>query len=372
MFLRNAWYVAVWEEEVANALVSVELLDEKIVIFRKIDGSFAALEDSCPHRKIPLSMGRLKGDTVECGYHGLTFDGTGTCVRSPSSNSIPPDAKVKSYPTMSRYGLVWIWMGDPILADPALIVTIDEWGDERWGTSRGKSMTVDCNYLYLVDNLLDPTHVAWVHQSSFGNADCEDVALKVASAPEGVTVSRWIYDTDPAPFYSKFLKFAGRCDRKQHYEVRYPSTAVIKAVFTPAGTGGDDDAPVHDAVFLMDSYNFLTPVNDHQTRYFWFQLRNFAPDDAEVSAEFADGVRTAFEEDRVILNAVQRGMSDKRTPNIDLKVDLGSFRFRRGLSLKIDAEAGNAPGEAQPTHDGEVHGPRDDLPSLLLPAALHE
>ena len=112
---------------------------------------------------------------------------------------------------------------------------------------------------------------------------------------------------------------------------------MIKAVFTPAGTGGSDQ-PLHADAFCMDSFNFLTPVNAKQMRYFWFQLRNFAPDDEAVSAEFTEDVRHAFEEDRVILNAVQIGMDTSPTPNIDLKNDLASFRFRQTLARMIAAE----------------------------------
>jgi vanillate O-demethylase monooxygenase subunit len=144
-------------------------------------------------------------------------------------------------------------------------------------------------------------------------------------------------DTTPAPFYAKFLQFAGAADRYQHYEMRYPANAIIKAVFVPAGTGGHA-APLHREAFCMDSFNFLTPVNAKATRYFWFQLRNFAPDDAAVSEEFTEDVRHAFEEDRVILNAVQIGMDTSPTPTIDLKNDLASFRFRTALARMIAAE----------------------------------
>ena len=88
-----------------------------------------------------------------------------------------------------------------------------------------------CNYLHITDNLLDPSHVSWVHQSSFGSAACEDTALDTIVADNGVTVSRWMRNVEPAPFYMPFLKFKGRCDRKQQYEVRFPSHAYIKAIF---------------------------------------------------------------------------------------------------------------------------------------------
>ncbi len=341
MFLRNAWYVAGWDREVGTALHPVMMLGEAIVLFRRQDGTLAALEDACPHRKLPLSMGRIKGDTVECGYHGLTFDGTGTCTRVPGAERIPHVARVRSYPVAERYGLIWIWMGEASLADPANIFAVDHWGDPAWGVNQGDGMTIDCNYLYMTDNLLDPSHVAWVHQSSFGGAGTEETPLETTVGEDGVTVWRWMMDAPPAPFYAPFLTFSGHCDRKQHYEVRYPSNAIIKAVFTPAGTGGEG-GPFHQDVFLMDSYNFMTPIDERRTRYYWFQMRNFAPDDAAISARFATSVRGAFEEDRVVLTAVQKGMDEKRTPNLDLKIDNGPLRFRRRLAQLVEAERASA------------------------------
>ncbi|MEA3094357.1 MAG: hypothetical protein QOJ04_5699, partial [Caballeronia sp.] len=83
MFLRNAWYVAAWSSEIGDGLYPVMLLGEPVVLYRKPDGAVTALEDACPHRKLPLSMGRLQDGQIECGYHGLTFDCSGTCVRAP-------------------------------------------------------------------------------------------------------------------------------------------------------------------------------------------------------------------------------------------------------------------------------------------------
>jgi vanillate O-demethylase monooxygenase subunit len=338
MFLRNAWYVAAWDHEIGRRLTPVRILGEEIVLFRTAAGRVAALEDACPHRKLPLSMGRLRGDEVECGYHGLTFDARGTCTRVPGAETIPHRACVRAYPAEERYGLVWVWMGDSALADPARIFAVPNWGDPAWGVNRGDAMTLNCNYLYMTDNLLDPSHVAWVHQTSFAGAGTDATPLNTDVHDRGVTVWRWMKDTPPAPFYAQFLRFAGNCDRKQHYEVHWPCHAIIKAVFVPAGTGGED-RPLHPDGFVMDSYNFMTPVSDDETRYFWFQMRNFAPGDAEVSARFATSVRGAFEEDRAVLNAVQKGMTAMRTPNLDLAIDLGPLRFRSRVKRMIEAEA---------------------------------
>ena len=164
MYLRNTWYVAAWDSEIDRTPRQIKVLGEKIVVFRTEAGDPVALIDACPHRKLPLSRGRIKGDHIECGYHGLTFDCSGSCVRIPGQEHIPAATNIHSYPVESRYGLVWIWMGDPALADTDTIFKIEQFGNPDWGINKGAAMAFPCNYLYVTDNLLDPSHVAWVHQ----------------------------------------------------------------------------------------------------------------------------------------------------------------------------------------------------------------
>jgi len=201
----------------------------------------------------------------------------------------------------------------------------------------GSGWELDCNYLLMCDNLLDPTHVAWVHQSSFAADATKDTPLRITKTEDGLIVHRWMMDHEPAPFYKKVVEFEGNCDRLQHYEVRYPSHALIKAIFTPAGTGGPD-GPLHEKTFVMDSYNFMTPTDEGRTRYYWFQLRKIRPDDEELSKMMSEDVQHAFEEDRDVLNEVQIGMANKTSPHIDLPIDGGQLRFRRQLQAMINEE----------------------------------
>lgn len=338
MFLRNAWYVAAWEREVGDSPLAVKVLGEQLALYRRASGRYGALADACPHRKVPLSMGRVCGEAIECGYHGLVFDESGACVRAPFDGLPPRGAQVDAHPVEARYGLLWVWMGDPALADPARIFPAEHWGDPQWGSTDGDDMVFACNYLHITDNLLDPSHVAWVHPGSFAGDGSDETPLEVTIGDSGVTVWRWMLDTAPAPFYAPFLRFDGNCDRKQQYEMRYPCHALIKAYISPAGHGGEGQE-LHPDAFVMDSFNFLTPVDERTTRYFWFQMRNFAPNDDEVSKRFAASVRAAFEEDRTILEASQRGMDSSTRPSINLRTDSGGIRFRHRLGQLIEAES---------------------------------
>ncbi|WP_371169333.1 Rieske 2Fe-2S domain-containing protein [Aliiroseovarius sp. 2305UL8-7] len=338
MFLRNCWYVAAWSKDIGRELKAETFLGENVVLYRQQDGRPVALENACPHRKLPLSEGNLKGDTVECGYHGLTFDCSGTCVAAPTqAHAIPRRAVVKSYPVVDRYRLLWIWMGDPELADPDMIFPIENFDDKSWGLTDGGVLDIDCNYLWICDNLLDPSHVAWVHVTSFAGAGTDEEQLNVEKTDRGVIVSRWIENKPPSPYYANLVSFEGDCDRLQHYEMCLPAIGLNKSIYTPVGTGGYDK-PYVDETFINISYNFMTPINEDQSRYFWFQHRNSDPDNAEVSKFMNDGAVMAFNEDREVLEKVHAGMKHAKTPYIDLGLDAGAKQFRRILDRAIEAE----------------------------------
>lgn len=343
MFLNDAWYVAELSSALGAGLASVRVLGRSLVLYRLSDGTVAALEDACPHRKLPLSMGQRRGDLVECGYHGMTFDAAGRCLRVPGNQPIPESARVRSFPAVERQGFIWVWMGAPERADPAAIFDIEHWNHPEWGRTEPDAMVVRCSYLHITDNLLDPTHVAWVHPGSFGEQACEQTPLQTVASSTGVVVSRWMLGVDVAPFYAPYVRFAGQADRQQHYEVRFPSHACIRAVFAPVGSAGTASVEAHPDTFVMDSYNFLTPIDERTTRYFWVQTRNFAPGDANVSRQFAASVRAAFDEDKVVLEAVQVGIENARSPLQPLYIDAGPARFRRELQRRIEAES-NADG----------------------------
>ncbi len=337
--LKNAWYVAAWDDEIGASPIERTIIGECVVLYRLADGSLAALDGLCPHRRMPLAKGRIEGDLLSCGYHGLTFAPDGQCVKIPCQTRIPDGAHLRSFAVEERFGLVWIWMGDVSAADRAQIIHVEKWGDPAWGYNRGPALIYDCNYLYITDNLLDPSHVAWVHPSSFGDALCEALSPQIRADASGMTVSRWIRDAPVAPFYSTLVPFSGNADRLQQYEVRYPANAIIKAVFIPAGEGGPDRTPDPANSFLMDSYNFITPETEGRSRYYWFQLRNIRPDDAELSEKMSKMVLAAFSEDLEVLNAVQQGMNARNGAFISIASDAGPLRFRHTIGKMIAAEA---------------------------------
>ena len=204
MFVRNAWYVAAIERDISRQMLPVTILGERIVLFAKEDGTPVALEDACPHRKLPLSMGRLqrrRGRMRLSRADASTAAAPARGCRAPRRSRMWP--RCAAYPLLARYGLVWIWMGDAAAADPAADLPGRALGRPEPGAQTdGESMTVDCNYLYVTDNLLDPSHVAWVHPRRSATPPARTRRCKTELRDDGVMVSRWMLDTELAPFYA--------------------------------------------------------------------------------------------------------------------------------------------------------------------------
>lgn len=337
-FIRDTWYVAGRSADFDASPAPLTILGDEIVIFRGEGDVPIALEDACPHRKLPLSRGAVEGSRIICGYHGLTFDATGACVAAPTQpGAVPERACVRSYPVADRWGFLWIWMGAAEAADPNDIIDIPHYDDPDWGRTACGALEMACHYLYITDNLLDPSHVAWVHLTSFAGAGTDDRPLVVEDIPDGVIVSRWIMNEPPPPYYAAMLPFGPTCDRKQHYEMRLPAIALNMSVYTPAGEGGADKALSENA-FINVSYNFITPVDGTHSRYFWFQHRNMHASDTALSQKMFEGAVMAFNEDKEVLERVQTGMSARKTPYLNLGLDAGAMRFRSKIAKRIEAE----------------------------------
>ena len=125
-------------------------------MYRQSDNSIAALEDRCPHRQLPLSKGIRVGDDLQCGYHGMTFDCSGRCVRIPGQDNIPATAYVERYATVEKHNIVFIWMGDADKADLSKVFDMPQFHDAGWHAHQGDALHLKANYLNVAENLVDP------------------------------------------------------------------------------------------------------------------------------------------------------------------------------------------------------------------------
>jgi phenylpropionate dioxygenase-like ring-hydroxylating dioxygenase large terminal subunit len=334
---RNSWYPLTWSRDVTRTLGRHRILGMDLVVYRSEAGEPVALDDACPHRLAPLSMGKLKGDAIECGYHGMTFGRDGRCIRIPGQPMIPPNAKVPSYPLHEKMGLVWIWPGDPARADPALIYDLPQYGQANWHAAHGDALRIDTSYLNLADNLCDPAHVSFVHLSTLGNSASEEIPVEHSFGERGVLVWRWIRNAPPIPIFAKYGNFQGNVDRWHYYDYMAPSIAVID--FGSADAGTIVDPGDRDAGLRIFACHFITPVDDHNCIDHWLHVRNFALDDTDVDQRLHADFRIAFKEDKEILErieAVERARPDFK--RIRLGIDAAPQRMRRIVERMAAAE----------------------------------
>lgn len=338
-FLRNAWYAACWSEELpGDAPIARTMLDDRLVLFRNSDGTAAALEDRCCHRFAPLSRGRCVGDVLECGYHGLQFDTDGKCVRIPAQDVIPDEARVRAYPVSEKWNAIWVWMGDPARADEALIPDYYWMDSPDWVVTCG-TIEMKGHYQLLIDNLLDFTHVTYLHRDTIAGEEREGEApITVERTDNSVTVSRWLLEFDPPPLFARAGGFNGKVDRWQYTKWLAPSTLAFDVGCAAAGTG----APKGDRSqgISIWSTHLITPETETSSRYHWAYVRNFGLEDEQMTALLHDGARATFMEDVEMIEAQQQVLGG---PSIeacmDIKADAPPLQMRRIMDRLIAAEA---------------------------------
>jgi len=337
MFLHNFWYVAASDTEIGRKPLARMILGEPIVLFRTEAGAPVAFEDRCAHRHLPLSMGKLFGDVLQCHYHGLRYSTDGRCVRIPGQEHVPQGAKVRTYPVVERFHWLWIWMGDAALADPATITDFHWFDDPNWG-AKSSYLHVEANWQLVVDNLLDLTHLAFVHDTTIGNlALAEHAKVKVERAPNNVTVTRWTIDQEPAPTFKRVGKFTGNVDRWQIVDFTPPAFLRLDVGATPTGTG----APAGNRVggIAMRNLNAITPETETTSHYFWGQAHDFDVKNPETTNKIFEQIRTAFLEDVAVFSAQQKNLNIfSNPPQVDIAADAGVIAARRILSRLYDEE----------------------------------
>ena len=340
--LRNTWYVAAWGAEVVpGKLLGRRILDEALVLWRGPDGAPVAQLDRCPHRLAPLSVGRIEDGRLRCMYHGLLFDAGGRCVEIPAQDHISPSLKLKTYPVVERDTLVWIWMGDEALADPALIPEAHWLDDPDWRALPGYLHYGRSNYLLVIDNLLDFSHLGFVHENTLGGGRVSaEVKPQIERFDWGLRISR-LYPSAPlAPYLKNLAKFEGLVDRWQIYDFRLAGN-VLSMDFgsAPAGRGALEGARPPEAL-VFHTVQALTPETETSTHYFWAAANGFALDDPSVTEEIRHQTEVAFAEDHAIIQA-QAGVIAEHPHErmIAIAADAAVNQGRAMLARLLQAEA---------------------------------
>jgi vanillate O-demethylase monooxygenase subunit len=340
MFPRNAWYVAATPDEITDRPLGRTICNERMVFYRGTGGQVHALEDFCPHRGAPLSLGRVCEGQLVCGYHGLEMGCDGKTVAMPGQR-VRGFPAIRSFPAIERNGFVWVWPGDPAEADEARLHPLPWAGHPEWAYGGGL-YHIACDYRLMIDNLMDLTHETYVHSTSIGQKEIDETPCTTRTEGDEVITSRFMNGIQPPPFWQMALRANGLpddqpVDRWQICHFTPPSHVLIEVGVALAGHGGyDAPAAVKASSIVVD---FITPETDTSHWYFWGMARNFRPGDEALTAQVREGQGKIFAEDQQILEQQQANLA--RWPErklLMLNIDAGGVQSRRVIDRLIAAE----------------------------------
>lgn len=357
-FLRNYWYVAAMAEEVpAGGMLARRICNEPVVLFRGTDGAVAALEDLCCHRRYPLSKGQVEGCSIRCGYHGMVFDAEGRCTEIPGQSAIPKNAYVKPYRVIERYRWIWIWIGDDELADPDNIPDFHWFDDPNW-SGKSTRFHVNASFTLIVENLLDLSHLSFVHKSTIGNkAVVDEAKVTFDRGDNEVRVNRWMRNVPPPPSYVRAAVIPyERVDRWQIIHFMPPAFCRLYVGAMKPGMTPEEAASAEKMEWL--NLNAMTPETEHTTHYFWGQVHNHDLDKPEVTELIFREVETAFTEDREVFEEQYKAIAGGaiHRPEVNTLADAGSLHAVRVIDRLLREQSNGA---GQPVVPSQLlYGPR--------------
>jgi vanillate O-demethylase monooxygenase subunit len=269
-------------------------------------------------------------------YHGLKYDRTGRCIEVPGQTAVPSALQLRSYPTVERTRWVWIWMGDPALADPTLIPNTDALDHPDWRMKPGY-LHYDANYLLISDNLLDFSHLSYVHAGTLGGSELIAETLpKVQRLARGVKISRYLANTVIAPYQARFADFTGPVNRHWIYEYLVPGILLMDSGAEPADRAANPTA----RALRFKSCQALTPESHTTTHYFFMQAHDFALDDESVTSDVYQSILAAFQEDRQMIEAQQAIIGSSNPKEfVALRSDTALAHFRKVVEKLLESEA---------------------------------
>jgi len=343
-YVLNTWYAAAWEHEFdsQSQLLARTICDVPLVFYKTEDAGFAALDDRCCHRAAPLSMGRVESNCLRCMYHGILYDAAGKVVEIPGQTRVSKNMQVRAYPVCAKGGMLWIWMGDPALADTSHIHDFPPLSDKaHWrGFDKESYLHYQANWMLIADNLADFTHVAFVHTNTLGGSESyayESVPDDVEPLPSGLTIKRWHKNSGPPPFHRKVIpaaEHASRLDRLNDIEMHLPGIFLMKTLFDPVK---DQSGEARQREYRNCQY--MTPETWNTTHFFWNYLHNFDLDNPATTRSLQDSLLEGFLEDKVYIEEQQKLL--EKNPHFVPRAIAGDKAlnvFRNKWREKLEAE----------------------------------
>jgi vanillate O-demethylase monooxygenase subunit len=342
----NCWQAAAYREEIVDPFLARTIAGEPLLLFRARQGGLTALHDICPHRAAPLSAGTRVGDEIVCKYHGMRFGPGGQCTSVPGRSSIPAAANARNFPIVERWGIVWVWMGNPACADETLMPDMYWLENDHWCSVHGY-LKVGADYRLLNDNLLDLAHESFLHATSIGNSHEEAIAnfpAKVISDGRVIRVERLMKSIDIPPTFAKLTGSSGKIDRMQCAIHMSPGINVTDVELRTYDSEKHRD-------WGMRVTHLLTPATRTSTHYFIINSRNYERGNVGLNAQLEQIGHRVAGEDKVMLElqqAILDGHPDIPVPRFAWSVDEAPVKARRMLDRLIAAENADSSVVARP------------------------
>lgn len=321
----NCWWVGALSSEVSRDMLGRWLLDTPVLLYRREDGSAVALENRCPHRGAPLALGCLKGDDVQCGYHGFRFASDGKCIDVPSMKSPPASASVRSFPVIEQKPFLWVYLGDPDKLNDVPPPPPLEWADDDAFAIVHGRMDIAANYMLLKENVLDLTHFGYVHAKSFKITDWIDPPIFISAGD--TTSFRQQFTRSPLPpVFAEPLGLAPGTpfDRTNYGSFLSPALQVAAIDFHDPENG--------TCVGRFRVSHATTPIDGTNMHYFWVFGRDHGTS-PELMAKAEALTKVGFAEDEEMIEAIQasasRDLRGDRAPEISVKMDTAGIQARR-------------------------------------------
>lgn len=343
-FVHDEWYVVAFAGEIGRALLKRTILGERLVLFRSSAGAPIALQDRCAHRSYPLSAGTLEADTVVCGYHGFRYNSSGECIEVPSQPKCPKGISVRSYPLVQRGPFIWGWFGELSKADPGLIPDTHWLDDPTWASSEDY-FALPGNYVSLHENLLDLTHLTFVHAKSFGTPDYARAPYVVSNEGGRFKITRSVVPTTLPPVWANPTGLLhDHAARITTSEFLSPGLHVVTARFYDANLPEPDRK-----VFEIRTCHVPTPETHGSTHYFIVHSRNFSAEDAGMTQFMREQLLQAFREDVEALTRLEQVLAEHDPERYEISVAadgpgvaMRRYLLARSAGQSAAAEAGGA------------------------------
>lgn len=330
MWIRNAWYVACGSQDVVDQPLGRKVCGLPMVFYRDGQGAPVALEDFCPHRGAPLSLGFCKDGQLVCGYHGLVMGCEGKTMAMPGQR-VAGFPAVRSYACAEYAGFIWVWPGEAP-ADRARLPHLPWANNPQWAFGGGH-YHIAADYRLMIDNLMDLTHETYVHGTSIGQPEIDETPCKTRVDGDLVYTERFMTAIQAPPFWQMAMRAAGlddsaKVDRWQVCRFEPPSHILIEVGVALHGHGGKD-APEANKVYAV-VVDFITPETETSMWYHWGMARTFKPEDAALTDTIRQGQGRIFSEDLEMLQRQQQNLAlNPQRRLLMLNIDSGGVQSRK-------------------------------------------